>query len=301
MILYSIILHDIYLSIYLSISLYIYIYIYIMQRRVALERRLTPECIAVLLLAFSPELGRGKLSLLLSLLLLLLLLSWLLLLLLLLLSLLDTTEKWNSVGKCHRTSVGKCHWNSALISEVLTSGVQSFSEGGMIRLSSSDLSIRAFRAYPLIEIRQTVPCRAIRGDSISVICTLPPSFCLSVFLSFCLSIYLSIHLSIYIHATIHIHISIHLKHTYTYNIQVHRSCFASRTRAGARPPRLRSPWRSPQYVVSSVHCFIRISFFQAFINIVFFVSVSISFYYMFLSFFETNITFFSWTMLFLSL
>ena len=52
------------------------------------------------------------------------------------------------------------------------------SEGGMIRLetlislrflnsnfSSSSLSIRAFRAYPLIEIRQTVPRRAIRGIS----------------------------------------------------------------------------------------------------------------------------------------
>ena len=32
-------------------------------------------------------------------------------------------------------------------------------------LSSSNFSIRAFRAYPLIEIRQTVPCRAIRGKS----------------------------------------------------------------------------------------------------------------------------------------
>ena len=29
--------------------------------------------------------------------------------------------------------------------------------------SSSNISIRAFRAYPLVEIRQTVPCRAIRG------------------------------------------------------------------------------------------------------------------------------------------
>ena len=38
--------------------------------------------------------------------------------------------------------------------------------------SSSDLSIRAFRAYPLVEFRQTGPCRAIRGTSISV--TLPP-------------------------------------------------------------------------------------------------------------------------------
>ena len=31
--------------------------------------------------------------------------------------------------------------------------------------SSSNLSIRAFRAYPHSEIRQTVPCRAIRGNS----------------------------------------------------------------------------------------------------------------------------------------
>ena len=62
------------------------------------------------------------------------------------------------------------------------------SEGGMIRLetlielrflnsnfSSSKFSIRAFRAYPLIEIRQTVPCRAIQGNIISVSSTLPPS------------------------------------------------------------------------------------------------------------------------------
>ena len=34
--------------------------------------------------------------------------------------------------------------------------------------SSLNPSIRAFRAYPLVEIRQTVPCRAIRGNSISV-------------------------------------------------------------------------------------------------------------------------------------
>ena len=62
------------------------------------------------------------------------------------------------------------------------------SEGGMIRLesllelkfinssiSSSNFSIRAFRAYPLVEIRRTVPCRAIRGSSISVSSIIPPS------------------------------------------------------------------------------------------------------------------------------
>ena len=60
-------------------------------------------------------------------------------------------------------------------------------EGGMIRLqtlvelkflnssfSSSNFSIRAIRAYHLIETRQTVPCRAIRGDGISVSSSLPP-------------------------------------------------------------------------------------------------------------------------------
>ena len=31
-----------------------------------------------------------------------------------------------------------------------------------------------FELYPLIESRQAVPCRAIRGDSISVNSTLPP-------------------------------------------------------------------------------------------------------------------------------
>ena len=63
------------------------------------------------------------------------------------------------------------------------------SEGGMIRLetlnelnyvnssiSNSNFSIRAFRAYPLIGIRRTVPCRAIRGNIISVNSTLPPSY-----------------------------------------------------------------------------------------------------------------------------
>ena len=44
--------------------------------------------------------------------------------------------------------------------------------------SSSNFSIRAFRAYPLIEIRQTVPHRAIRGNSISVNSSLPPSYSL---------------------------------------------------------------------------------------------------------------------------
>ena len=40
---------------------------------------------------------------------------------------------------------------------------------------SSNFSIRALRAYPvIIEITQTVPCRAIRGNSISVNSTLPP-------------------------------------------------------------------------------------------------------------------------------
>ena len=34
---------------------------------------------------------------------------------------------------------------------------------------------RAFRAYPLVEIRQTLPRRAIRGNSISVNSTLPSS------------------------------------------------------------------------------------------------------------------------------
>ena len=40
--------------------------------------------------------------------------------------------------------------------------------------SSSNFSIRAFRAYPFIEIRRTSPCWAIRGNSISVNSALPP-------------------------------------------------------------------------------------------------------------------------------
>ena len=42
--------------------------------------------------------------------------------------------------------------------------------------SSSNCAIRAFRACRLIGIRQTVLCRAIRGDSISVNSALPPSY-----------------------------------------------------------------------------------------------------------------------------
>ena len=41
-------------------------------------------------------------------------------------------------------------------------------------LSSSNLSILVVRACPLVEIRQPVSYRAIRGNSVSVNCTLPP-------------------------------------------------------------------------------------------------------------------------------
>ena len=39
---------------------------------------------------------------------------------------------------------------------------------------AQNFSIRAFRACPLVEIRQALACRAIRGNSISVNSTLPP-------------------------------------------------------------------------------------------------------------------------------
>ena len=55
--------------------------------------------------------------------------------------------------------------------------VAKYSEGGRHGWkpsSSLNLSIRVFRAYPLIDIRQTVPCRAIRGNSSSANSTLPP-------------------------------------------------------------------------------------------------------------------------------
>ena len=42
--------------------------------------------------------------------------------------------------------------------------------------SSSNLSVRAFRAYPLVEIGQAAPCRAIRGNSTSVSSNPPPSW-----------------------------------------------------------------------------------------------------------------------------
>ena len=40
--------------------------------------------------------------------------------------------------------------------------------------SNSNISIRAFRIYYLMEFWQSAPCRAIRGNSISVSSTLPP-------------------------------------------------------------------------------------------------------------------------------
>ena len=49
-------------------------------------------------------------------------------------------------------------------------------QGGMIRsetLIELKFSIRGFRVYSPIELRQTIPCRAIRDNSISVSSTLP--------------------------------------------------------------------------------------------------------------------------------
>ena len=54
--------------------------------------------------------------------------------------------------------------------------VENFAAYGWEPSSNSNLSIRVVRAYPLIETRQTAPCRAIRGNSISVNTTLPPSY-----------------------------------------------------------------------------------------------------------------------------
>ena len=51
--------------------------------------------------------------------------------------------------------------------------------------SSSNFSIRVFRAYPPVETRQTVPCRAIRGNSISVNGTLPSPLMSSALCSAC--------------------------------------------------------------------------------------------------------------------
>ena len=42
--------------------------------------------------------------------------------------------------------------------------------------SSSNFSIRAFQVFSLIELRQTVPCRAVRADSISINRIIPPSY-----------------------------------------------------------------------------------------------------------------------------
>ena len=42
-------------------------------------------------------------------------------------------------------------------------------------LQETDSMIRAFRAWPSVEIRQTAPARAIQGSSTSVNGTLPAS------------------------------------------------------------------------------------------------------------------------------
>ena len=49
-----------------------------------------------------------------------------------------------------------------------------FSEGGMIRLETLIELKLLNSSFSLIEIRQAVPCRAIRGNGISVSSTLPP-------------------------------------------------------------------------------------------------------------------------------
>ena len=97
------------------------------------------------------------------------------------------------------------------------------SEGGMMRLetlielkfhnssfSSSNFSIRAFRACPLIKIRQTVPCRAIRGNSISVNSTLPPLYNnIYIYIYIYTYLYITLSLSLYIYIYIYIYIYMH--------------------------------------------------------------------------------------------
>ena len=72
------------------------------------------------------------------------------------------TRVWYSYGTC-LTFVG-----------LLAPGTRKRGWYGWKPSSSSNLSIRVFRAYPLIESSQTAPCRAIRGDGISANSTLPP-------------------------------------------------------------------------------------------------------------------------------
>ena len=55
------------------------------------------------------------------------------------------------------------------------------SEGGMLKFIDSSFSSANFsnlfvRAYPLVEIRQVAPCRAMQGESTSVNSTPPPSY-----------------------------------------------------------------------------------------------------------------------------
>ena len=69
-----------------------------------------------------------------------------------------------------------------------------------------------FRAYPLIEIRQAVPCREIRGNSIAVNSTLP-LLAIIILSNYYYYIYIYIHIHMHIYIYIYIHIYIHIIHT----------------------------------------------------------------------------------------
>ena len=95
--------------------------------------------------------------------LLLFLLLWLCFLLLLLLLLFIMEVATLNAEMARLRKGGWCGWENLIELKVHNSS-----------FSSSNLSIRVFRAYPLFEIRQAAPCRAMRGSSISVNSTLPP-------------------------------------------------------------------------------------------------------------------------------
>ena len=87
---------------------------------------------------------------------------------------LGVRHDWASDRACERPSVRE--WVSACVSEWVSEWVRKGGWCGWEASSSSNFSIRAFGACPLVELRRTVPCRAIRGNCISVNSTLPPSY-----------------------------------------------------------------------------------------------------------------------------
>ena len=79
----------------------------------------------------------------------------------------------------------------------------------------SNFSTRVVRAYPLIETRQTVPGRAIRGKCVSINGTLPPLKTIGwTNIDVCTYMYTHMYPYMYTYMCIHIYIYIYTQSTY---------------------------------------------------------------------------------------